>query len=192
VVHVLPSERIPIVLLVIAAEVVRSHVHVVVVYSSFAALLVVLEGLLSSEPVELRLHALLAGLDLDVLVGRHDVDRHVLVVVARILLGLVGVGVREGALLAVARVHQVVAVRLVGGSLVVDERTLLSVDQVLLLVAPWLLSGLRILVRLQLPCLSIEVALIVGWLGLLELYAVQTVVNHWVLLQAIISFFTPT
>ena len=126
--------------------------------------MVVLEGLHASKPVELRLRSLLIGLDLDVLVRRHDVDRHMLVVMACVPLAWKGIllltlelrlnGCREGLLLAVARVDQIIPMRLVSRRLIMNEWTLLSIDEIVLLVLLFerltLLSWLGVFMLLQL------------------------------------------
>lgn len=154
-VHVLPSEGVPVIVLPSAhiVAVVVCHVDVVVVLVTHLVL-VVLEGLEAAEAVELGLRGLLVGLDLDVLVRGHYVDGHVLVVVARVPLALrrlllpLEMGLdhgREGSLLAVARVNQVVRMRLMSRSLILNERALLAVDEVvvvLTLEGRILLSGL--------------------------------------------------
>lgn len=126
--------------------------------------MVVLERLHASKPVELRLRSLLIGLDLDVLVRRHDVDRHMLVVMACVPLAWKGIllltlelrlnGCREGLLLAVARVDQIIPMRLVSRRLIMNEWTLLSIDEIVLLVLLFerltLLSWLGVFMLLQL------------------------------------------
>lgn len=131
--------------------------------------MVVLEGLHASKPIELRLRSLLIGLDLDVLVRRHDVDRHMLVVMACVSLAWKGIllltlelrlnGCREGLLLAVAWVDQIIAKRLVSGCLIMNEWALLSIDEIVLLVL--------LFERLTLLC----------WLGVFMLLQLSSVIT---------------